>query len=73
MKIFILTWALNGKLWVPKTNHVLSQKRRKTTLETIRINIKLTVNKTENDHPQEHNFLLTYDDEELSQFLSWFA
>jgi hypothetical protein len=47
MKIFISSCALNG---IPKTNHVLPQKRRKTTLETTRINIKLTGNKTENDH-----------------------
>lgn len=55
MKIFILTCALNGRLWVPKRNHVLPQKRRKTTLETTRINIKLMGNRTENDHPQHHN------------------
>jgi hypothetical protein len=67
-KNMCVKWKITG----PKTNCVPSRKRKKTILETTRINTKHTGNKTQNDHPQQHNFLLTYDDE-LSQFLSWFA
>jgi hypothetical protein len=38
MKIFVLTCALNGRSWVPETNHILLQKRK----ETATINIELT-------------------------------